>query len=127
MPLTEFKKRNGTNCRSCFARDAAPCDTELNPVRAGLVKKPEDWPRSSASPHIRGEDDILVSAEPLLLTVRKKRSDFLSEYPREADIELFRKHERTGRPLGQEHFIENLETLLNRPLKLQKAGRKKKK
>ncbi len=46
--------------------------TELNPVRAGPVKKPEDRPWSSASPHIRGEDDILVSAEPLLLTVQKK-------------------------------------------------------
>jgi len=39
----------------------------------------------------------------------------------------FRRHERIGRPLGQAHFIEKLEVLLNRPLKLQKAGRKKKK
>ena len=33
---------------------------ELNPVRAGLVKKPEDWPWSSAGSHMNGKDDILV-------------------------------------------------------------------
>ncbi len=33
---------------------------ELNPVRAGLVKKPQDWPWSSAGPHMKGKDDILV-------------------------------------------------------------------
>lgn len=100
---------------------------ELNPVRAGLVKKPEDWPWSSAFPHIQGENDILVKTEPLLLMVQKGWNEFLSKYPQEADIEILRRHERTGRPLGQEHFIEKLEALLNRPLKLQKAGRKKKK
>ncbi len=100
---------------------------ELNPVRAGLVKNPEDWPWSSASSHIKGENDVLVNVSPLLHIVRKGWPDFLSKYPREADMELFRKHERTGRPLGDEQFIEKLETLLNRPLKLQKPGRKKKK
>ena len=29
---------------------------ELNPVRADLVKRPEDWPWSSARPHITGSD-----------------------------------------------------------------------
>jgi putative transposase len=37
----------------------------LNPVRAGLVKKAEDWPWSSAGAHIKGKDDILVKAKPL--------------------------------------------------------------
>jgi len=39
---------------------------ELNPVRAGLVKRPEVWPWSSARPHITGKDDILVNIKPLL-------------------------------------------------------------
>jgi putative transposase len=39
---------------------------ELNPVRAGLVKKPEDWRWSSARAHLLGECDPLVkSARPL--------------------------------------------------------------
>ena len=100
---------------------------ELNSVRAGLVKNLEDWPWSSASSHIKEENDVLVNVSPLLLIVRKGWSAFLSKYPREADMKVFQKHERTGRPLGEEQFIEKLETLLNRSLKLQKAGRKKKK
>ena len=35
---------------------------DMNPVRAGLVVKPEQWPWNSASPHISGYDDILVKA-----------------------------------------------------------------
>ena len=99
---------------------------ELNPVRAGLVKNPENWPWSSALAHLKGENDMLVNASPLLLIVKKKWSDFLLNSPRKADIELLKKHERTGRPLGEGSFIEKIETQLNRPLKLKKAGRKKK-
>ena len=33
------------------------------------------------------------------------------------EMELFRKHERTGRPMGDSSFIEALETLLDRVLK----------
>jgi putative transposase len=33
---------------------------ELNPVRAGLVKLPEEWSWSSAASHMKGKDDILV-------------------------------------------------------------------
>jgi putative transposase len=98
---------------------------EQNPVKAGLVKKSEEWPWSSALPHIRGKDDMLVKTEPLSRMVHKEWDEFLSEYPDSKDIELFRSHERTGRPLGQEHFIEKPETVLNRPLKLKKPGRRK--
>jgi putative transposase len=37
---------------------------------------------------------------------------------------LFRKHERTGRPMGDDGFIERLERLIDRPLKLKKPGPK---
>ncbi len=42
----------------------------------------------------------------------------------EAALAAVRAHERTGRPLGSEAFLEGLETRLGRPLKKQKAGRK---
>jgi putative transposase len=41
-------------------------------------------------------------------------------------METFRKHERTGRPLGSDSFVQNLEQKLNRILKPQKPGRKAK-
>ncbi|MCD4811449.1 hypothetical protein K8R14_02475 [bacterium] len=78
---------------------------ELNPVQAGLVKNPEDWCWSCASPHMIDKDDILVKTKPLLKTVNKPWKHFLVVDVQEQDIELFRKHERTGRPLGENAFI----------------------
>ena len=99
---------------------------ELNPVRAGLVKKPEDWHWSSAGPHMKGKDDILVKTKPLLEMVNKPWEDFLAIDAQEPEIALFRKHERTGRPLGVDSFIGTMELLLGRKLKPQKPGPKKK-
>lgn len=39
---------------------------ELNPVRAKLVKKPQEYQWSSAAAHIAGRDDRLVHVAPLL-------------------------------------------------------------
>ena len=36
--------------------------------------------------------------------------------------ETLRQHERTGRPLGDEAFVERLERIVNRPLKKRKPG-----
>jgi hypothetical protein len=43
-------------------------------------------------------------------------------YPltRRTEMALFRKHERTGRPTGDDAFIERLERVLDRPLKPKK-------
>ena len=98
---------------------------EMNPVRAGLVKKARDWPWSSAKAHIRGQDDLLVKVKPLLEMTEKNWSKFLTDYPEEAEIELLKKHERTGRPLGSQVFVKKVETLLGRFLQPKKVGRKK--
>jgi len=39
--------------------------------------------------------------------------------------EAFQKHERTGRPLGSDGFVERLEEMLGRSLKKKKPGPKK--
>jgi putative transposase len=44
-----------------------------------------------------------------------------------AVAEKMRKHEQTGRPLGSENFVVNLERILDRMLRPKKAGRKPKK
>ena len=38
----------------------------LNPVRARLVARAEDWPWSSVRAHLKGEDDGLVRVRPVL-------------------------------------------------------------
>lgn len=100
---------------------------ELNPIRAGLESKPENWLWSSAGPHMTGQDDILVDTKPLLEIVNNKPwGKFLSLDAQDPEIELFRRHERTGRPLGEDSFIDKMEFLLDRKLKPQKPGPKKK-
>ncbi|ACN16401.1 transposase family protein [Desulforapulum autotrophicum HRM2] len=98
---------------------------ELNPVRAGLVEKPENWRWSSAGAHMKGKDDILVMTKPLLEIVKTPWEVFLSLDVEKSQIELFQKHERTGRPLGEDSFVIKMELLLDRKLKPQKPGPKK--
>ncbi len=50
----------------------------------------------------------------------------LGEDVQEPEIELFRRHERTGRVLGADSFIEKMELFLDRKIKPQKPGPKKK-
>jgi putative transposase len=101
---------------------AAARYVELNPVRAGLVAKAEEWPRSSARAHLSGRDDRLVKAAPLLAMVGDWKA-FLNSAIREEDLRDLREHGRTGRPLGSATFLERLEAIVGRVLKPQKGGR----
>jgi putative transposase len=95
---------------------------EMNPVAAGVIANPADYPWSSARSHLAAQDDQLVKVEPLLSMIGNWK-DFLS-LPTEEEIAMFRKHERTGRPLGQSAFVEGLEEHLGRVLFPQKPGPK---
>jgi putative transposase len=102
---------------------AAARYVEMNPVHAGLAKSPEEYRWSSARAHLEGKDDSLVKVGPLLEMVGDWRA-FL-DTPEEVDADRLRRHERTGRPLGRESFVERLETELGRALRPQKPGPKK--
>ena len=86
---------------------------ELNPLRAKLVKKPQEYRWSSAHAHIAGRNDRLVHVAPLL-EMFGKWDDFLSRGLSDEEVEKFRCHERTGRPLGTDSFIARLENVLGR-------------
>ena len=98
---------------------------ELNPVRARMVEKPGSYRWSSAAAHMSGHDDILVRVDPLLGLI-ENWGDFLSGDMEKEDMERLRLHERTGRPLGDDIFMERLEGMAGRILRKQKPGRKKK-
>ena len=99
---------------------------ELNPVRAGLVKRPEEYKWSSANAHLQGEDDILVKVHPLSAIIGNWQ-DLLSIESSDEDLDSIRQHERTGRPMGSEGFLTRLEQITGRVLKRQKPGPKKNK
>jgi len=96
---------------------------ELNPVRAKLVQRPEEYPWSSARAHLFARDDLLVKTRPLLDLV-DDWARFLETDQKEEDMFLLRRNFRTGRPLGDEKFIGQLEIRLNRILRRQKPGPK---
>jgi len=52
---------------------------------------------------------------------------FLSDEEEAAELDLLRRHARTGRPLGDPGFVARLETMLGRNLLPGKAGRPRKK
>jgi putative transposase len=74
---------------------------------------------------VKGEDDDLATVSPLLEIVGNWR-EFLGREVGQREYELVRSHERTGRPLGSEGFIESLEKKLERVLRRQKPGPKPK-
>ena len=98
---------------------------ENNPVRAGLETFAEDYPWSSAPSHVLGKPDALLSPCP----VQKPGKDwaaYLREKEEDDELKEIRRHIMTGRPLGGEEFIEELEKICGRTLRPQKVGRKKK-
>jgi putative transposase len=97
---------------------------ERNPVRAGLVKRAEDYPWSSAKAHVLREKNTLLF-DNFMLSEIKDWSSYLSEGDKNIDKNLLKNHGRTGRPLGDEKFIAKLEEITGRVLKKSKPGRKK--
>lgn len=97
---------------------------ENNPVRAGIVKRAEDYPWSSAPAHVLGRSDILVL--PNKLAVQKRAwSAYLREPVDKSELNEIRNRSRSGRPFGGDVFITHLEKTLGRDLKIKRAGRKK--
>jgi putative transposase len=96
---------------------------ELNPVRAGMVERPEDYLWSSAQAHLRGRDDILVRAAPLLQRFPEWRAVLHGDLA-QSDGERLRRHSSTGRPLGDAAFVARVETVVGRSLTMGKPGRR---
>jgi putative transposase len=93
-----------------------------NPVRAGLVKKPWDYRWSSAKWFVgERKDDLLAVPSEMLADIEDRHSFLLQE---EDSLTEFRKHARTGRPLGSESFLEDLEQLAGRALRPRRRGPK---
>jgi putative transposase len=93
---------------------------ELNPVKARLAARAEDWRWSSARAHVTGKSDGLTDLDALAGIHRNWRA--MLRYGLEAgdasaaEEALFERHERTGRPLGDAAFVARLEDATGRRL-----------
>jgi len=101
---------------------AAVCYVSLNPVRAGLADRAEDWPWSSARAHLTGVDDALVRVQPVLERIPDLAQLFKQDHG--SAFEKLRRSEATGRPAGALEFVLGLEKLLKRPIVQRSPGRK---
>jgi putative transposase len=95
----------------------------LNPVRARLVARAQDWPWSSVRAHMRGRTDGLTALGP----VRQRFphfADFLDQEPDGVLFEQLRQAESIGRPLGRAPFLDRVERVTRRSLRPRKRGPK---
>jgi putative transposase len=95
---------------------------ELNPVRAGLVRRASDWPWSSARANIGEVADDLVD------TVRTQQlvsnwKEYLANKPSDAELANIRRQTRIGRPEGDDAFIDALELRTGRRIRRRRGGR----
>jgi putative transposase len=108
---------------------------ERNPLRAGLVARAEDWPWSSAAAHCGPAPDPLAESEWL----RQRIGGWICDWRQflayeagagpddEGDIgPRVRRHETTGRPLGDKTFLQRIGEQLGRNLLPSKGGRPRK-
>lgn len=93
---------------------------ELNPVRAGLVRRPEDYPWSSARAHLTGADDTG------LLDMTWWRANFTPEswrrflQDKQTDDRLLHRIRcatHSGKPLATQSAIEELERRFKKRLR----------
>jgi putative transposase len=101
---------------------------ELNPVRAGIVSAPGEWPWSSAVAHCSRH-----AAQGILDMERWQKRwtvagwiEYLAAGESQSDASALRRCTHAGRPLGTSDFITALEQLTARRLAPQKGGRPRK-
>lgn len=95
----------------------------LNPVRARLATRAQDWKWSSTRALLRGKDDGLTAIAP----VKKIFPDFaglLASSPEPDLFDALRAAESIGRPVGTDRFLTRIERLTGRVLKAAKRGPK---
>ena len=92
---------------------------EMNPVRAGLVQRPDRWRWSSARFHLGRKPDGLAKRGPLDEEIRDWRT-FLRDA--EVDAGALRRHTGSGWPLGSGSFLGWLGAELGREVRPRPRG-----
>ncbi|HEX9963889.1 MAG TPA: transposase [Allosphingosinicella sp.] len=95
---------------------------ELNPVRAGLVRRPEDWRWSSAGAHLGLARDPVGESDALLERITDWCT-LLDGGLEEPELRAIRSRERTGYALGSAAFLQALESRLGRSVGPTPRGR----
>ncbi len=103
---------------------------ELNPVRAGMVKRPENYPWSSYNSNALEGKNLLLSAHLLYLQLGKneitRKSAYRDLFKRGLDVDVLddlRASLQSGTPLGGDRFKDQVEQTLKVKIGQVKRGR----
>lgn len=106
---------------------------ELNPVRAGMVKHPGDYPWSSYQYNAWGDENPLVIPHSLYRRLDRNTDARRSAYRQlfraqlaKADVDAIREATNKAWVLGNDRFREKIETLSGRRASQQARGRPRK-
>jgi putative transposase len=97
----------------------------LNPVRARLVKRPEDWAWSSTRALIAGTDDHVVKVAPALARVGDFAAFLGEDFDEALSYAALRKAESVGRPVGSAEWLAEMEERSGLALAPRKRGPKR--
>ena len=105
---------------------------ELNPVRAGLVKRPELYRWSSHMCNAYGAPLPMIEPHAEYLALGSNEDRRRSAYRRlfgapipDAEMDRIRSALRSNLPIGSDEFLDALEQQLARPMRRQPLGRKR--
>ncbi len=120
-----FQSRYGSVAMDEAHLMAAARYVALNPVRAKLVKRAEDWRWSSVRAHLSRRDDGVVATAPILERCGGDFAALIASEPAPALIAALRGGETIGRPLGSPSFLDRVATLTGRNPRPAKRGPKR--
>lgn len=106
---------------------------ELNPVRAGLVRSPCEYPYSSYHHNAAARDDPLVSPHEIYLSLGLDRESRCAAYRElfgkvisERELSAIRESTNKCHVLGTDGFKQRIKTSFGRPLTQERRGRPRK-
>lgn len=107
---------------------------ELNPLRAAMVERPEDYRWSSVHHHLNLGFDDRITVHPGYLALGRDPLERAGAYRKiladginDIDLAVLRKHLQQERALGSPRFQAMVEKTLNRPATVRSVGRPRKK
>ena len=137
--INNVQERTGTLWEGRFKSNLIDSDTyllachryiELNPVRAGMVSAPVDYPWSSHTYYARGGSNSLISEHPTYLalgtTAENRRRSFLSLFDeplKESELAILRMSVNKGWALGSDQFLDRMEAMVGRSVRPGRRGR----
>ena len=101
---------------------------ERNPVRAGMVRRAEDYDWSSAAGHCRLKQDMILTCSSRWTEEFggiENWSNWLTEGDDLQKVEVLRRNIKKGLPCGTDDFVQKLEMMAGRILRFRPQGRQR--